>query len=414
MKKPSPILQKASDYVFNLLREKLPANHIYHNFQHTSDVVESTEEIAEAVDLSKEDTEIVMLAAWFHDTGFIEKDEGHEEKSKEIAARFLKENLYPQEKIEKILNCIEATRYPQQPKNLLEYVLCDADLSGIASKKYFDKANFLRREIELVQNRTVSDKEWYNSEIKFLTNHKYHTQYAHLNFDKRKNEHVLELRTKLQKIEEEEAKKREKTTDKEKAKEEKEKRPERGIETMFRITVSNHMNLSKMADDKANFLLSINGIILSFAIGNILAKFDTPSNRFLIIPTALLMIICLIAIVFSILSTRPKLSIGKYSREDIEKRKANLLFFGNFYNMSLEDFDWGFHEMMSDKDFLYSSLIKDLYYLGKVLGRKYQYLRIAYTVFMYGIVVSVTGYAVSYYYYVRILGDTSLTITPVK
>src|SRR6185503_12258207 len=106
MKKPSPILQKASDYVFNLLREKLPANHIYHNFQHSSDVVESTEEIAEAVDLSKEDTEIVMLAAWFHDTGFIEKDEGHEEKSKEIAGRFLKENLYPQEKIEKILNCI--------------------------------------------------------------------------------------------------------------------------------------------------------------------------------------------------------------------------------------------------------------------------------------------------------------------
>jgi Pycsar effector protein len=350
-----------------------------------------------------------MLAAWFHDIGFIEIDEGHEEKSKEIADRFLKENLYPEDKIEKILHCIDATKYPQQPKNLLEYVICDADLAGIASKKYFEKANFLRREIELVKGTTVSDKEWYNSEIKFLTNHKFQTQYAHLNFDKRKNKHVLELRTKLQKIEEEEAKKWD-----EKSNKEKEKKPERGIETMFRITENNHMNLSKMADDKANFLLSINGIILSFSIGNILEKLDSPSNRFLILPTALLMLVCLIAIVFSILSTRPKLSIGKYSREDIQQRKANLLFFGNFYNMNLEDFDWGFHELMKDRDYLYGSLIKDLYFLGKVLGRKYQYLRIAYTVFMYGIVLSVVGYAVSYYYYVRILGDTSLVLPPVQ
>ena len=82
--------------------------------------------------------------------------------------------------------------------------------------------------------------------------------------------------------------------------------------------------------------------------------------------------------------------------------------------MSLEDFDWGFHEMMKDKDFLYGSLIKDLYFLGKVLGRKYQLLRIAYTVFMYGIIASVLGYIVSYIYYVRFLGDTSLIVAPLN
>lgn len=414
MKKPSPILQKASDYVFNLLREKLPANHIYHNFSHTHDVVDTVEEIAEGTDLSKEDTELVMIAAWFHDIGFIETDNGHEEKSKEIAERFLKDNLYPDEKIEKVKGCIEATKYPQQPKNILEFVLCDADLSGIASKKYFEKANFLRHEIELLQKKAVSDKEWYTSEITFLTNHKFHTQYAHLNFDKRKNEHVLELREKLKEIKEKEDKKIEKKSEKEKAKEEKERKPERGIETMFRIAVNNHMNLSHMADSKANFLLSINGIILSFAIGNILSKFDTPSNRFLIIPTGVLMLICLVSIVFSILSTRPKLNIGSYTREDILKRKTNLLFFGNFFRMPIDDFEFGMHEMMEDREFLYGSLIKDLYYLGKVLGKKYQYLRIAYTVFMLGIVISVVGYAVSYLYYVRVLGDTHLVlpITP--
>ncbi len=412
MKKPSPILQKASDYVFNLLHDKLPANHIYHNFHHTTDVVNAVEEIAEGVNLSKEDSELVMLAAWFHDVGFVEADAGHEEQSKKIASAFLKENLYSEEKIEKILGCIDATRYPQHPKNMLEYVLCDADLSGIASKKYFDKANYLRKEIELVKGTIVSDVEWYKSEITFLTNHKYHTQYATLNFDKRKIDHLVELQNKLIELEADELEKNAKKTVKEKSKEEKDNRPDRGIETMFRITVSNHMNLSKMADDKANFLLSINGIILSFAIGNILSKLDVTTNRFLIGPTGILMIVCLASIIFAILSTRPKLIVGKSTREDVINKSANLLFFGNFYNMTLEDFDWGFKEMMKDRDFLYGSLIKDLYYLGKVLGRKYKLVRISYTIFMYGIITSVVAYVVSYIYYFTQMTHTNVIGAP--
>lgn len=55
----------------------------------------------------------------------------------------------------------------------------------------------------------------------------------------------------------------------------------------------------------------------------------------------------------------------------------------------MNDFSWGFMEMMKDREFLYGSLIRDLYFLGKVLGRKYFLIRIAYTVFMWGIIISV-------------------------
>jgi len=414
MKKQSPILQKAETYVFNLMREKLPANYIYHNYNHTMDVVEAVQEIGEAVELSKEDMEIVLMSAWFHDSGFIEAYVGHEEKSKVIAEGFLKEHLYPEEKIQKVLHAIEATKYPQRPTNLLEYVLCDADLSGIASKKYFDKTSFLRRELEFVQGKAVTDQEWYQSEIDFLSQHKYFTPYAHLNFDKRKTANLLALADKLKELTEGEGKKEQKKQEKEAVKAEKEKRPDRGIETMFRITVSNHMDLSKMADDKANFLLSINGIILSLTIGNLLSKLDTPTNRFLLIPTGILLIVCLGSIIFAILSTRPKVTIGKTSREDVQKKQSNLLFFGNFYNMTLEDFDWGFKEMMQDREFLYGSLIKDLYYLGKVLGRKYQLVRISYTIFMYGIIISVITYVVSYLYYFNSMGALPVTLPTVQ
>ncbi|MGB3075688.1 MAG: HD domain-containing protein [Chitinophagales bacterium] len=211
MKKTTPIVQKASEYVFNLLREKLPANHIYHNFIHTSEVVEAATEIAEGIEIPKEEAEIIILAAWFHDTGFTEIYAGHEEKSKEIAVRFLTENLYAAEKIEKIKGCIDATRYPQKPTNLLEYVLCDADLSGIASKKYFESANFLRQEQELVLNKKYTDLEWIKLEIEFLTHHQFHTPYCYLSFEKRKINHILELKKMMEELEDTEAKQKTKT-----------------------------------------------------------------------------------------------------------------------------------------------------------------------------------------------------------
>lgn len=216
---------------------------------------------------------------------------------------------------------------------------------------------------------------------------------------------MMELKKRLEDVLKENSKNIGKNQIKEAEKKEKEKKPERGVETMFRLTISNHMDLSKMADDKANFLLSINGIILSLVIANLVSKLDVITNRFVVIPTAILMFVCLISIIFAILSTRPKLNTGNTTKEDITSKKANLLFFGNFHKMSLEDFTWGFNEMMKDRDFLYGSMIKDLYFLGKILGRKYYLVRISYTVFMWGIIVSVLGYVVSYWYYFSFLAD---------
>lgn len=74
----------------------------------------------------------------------------------------------------------------------------------------------------------------------------------------------------------------------------------------------------------------------------------------------------------------------------------NLMFFGNFYKMPLEDYDWAMNEMMKDRDYLYSTMIKDLYYLGLVLQRKYNLLRIAYNLFMIGIIITVIAFVIAF------------------
>jgi hypothetical protein len=95
------------------------------------------------------------------------------------------------------------------------------------------------------------------------------------------------------------------------------------------------------------------------------------------------------------LATRPNLSKGRFLREDIKQKRTNLLFFGNFHSMSVEEYEWAMKEMMKDADYLYGSLIKDIYYLGSVLGRKYKFLRISYNIFMFGFVLSVLSFIVA-------------------
>ena len=170
----------------------------------------------------------------------------------------------------------------------------------------------------------------------------------------------------------------------------------RGVETMYRTTYRTHVNLSSIADNKANIMLSINAIIISIVVSSLVPKFSI--NPSLIIPTCILLVVCLVAVVFATLSTRPKVTEGKFTRADIEQKRSNLLFFGNYYNMDIEDFHWGMMEMIKDSDFLYSSMTRDLYFLGKVLAQKYKYLSICYSVFMFGLIVSVIAFAISYYY----------------
>jgi hypothetical protein len=100
----------------------------------------------------------------------------------------------------------------------------------------------------------------------------------------------------------------------------------------------------------------------------------------------------LATIIIAILATRPKISEGHFSREDILNKSTNLLFFGNFYKSRLSEYQWAMNTMMRDPDYLYGSVIQDIHQLGVVLARKYKLIRLAYTVFMIGIFVSVVAF----------------------
>ncbi len=102
------------------------------------------------------------------------------------------------------------------------------------------------------------------------------------------------------------------------------------------------------------------------------------------------------SIILSVLATRPNVTSGKFTKADVDNKKVNLLFFGNFHKMSLDEFQWAMNEMIGDKDYIYSSMTKDLYFLGLVLQRKYKILRWTYNIFMTGIIVSVIAFGIAF------------------
>jgi len=161
---------------------------------------------------------------------------------------------------------------------------------------------------------------------------------------------------------------------------------------MYRVTLKNHIKLSDIADTKANILLSVNAIIISVALSNLIPKLD--KNDYLIIPTVIFVFFSIVSMILSVLATRPNVTQGKFTRKDVEEKKVNLLFFGNFHQMSLSEFEWAVNEMIQDKDYIYSALTKDLYFLGIVLNRKYRILRTTYTIFIVGIVLSAIAFAI--------------------
>lgn len=394
----SQIVKKVDDYVFELFKTSDTDKLLYHNYKHTYDVVDACEEIGAGSDVSSDDLEILQIAAWFHDVGYLEAQDNHEELGVKIARKFLAKEGYSKDKIEQVVACIMATKIDVQPTTLLQEIICDADMKGLSLDNYSDRSKLLREECLLFMNDMgfKEEQEWLEAEISFLSKHNYQTKYALIHFNENKLNNILKRKSDLNKKSSKtgELKKKNSLKEKElKLKIEKSDVPEKGIETMFRTAIKNHMELSAMADNKANIMLSINALILSIIISSLFSKFDKHPE--LIIPSVFMLLVCLVTIVLATLSTKPKVTTGKFSAESVMKRKANLLFFGNFHQMKLDDYEWGMKEIMKDKEYLYSSLIRDLYFLGVVLAKKYNYLRICYTVFMYGMIASVIVFGVS-------------------
>lgn len=396
--------KQTEEYVTALFNEHQNPALVFHNLEHTLAVVEHTKEIAGHYYLSENDMMAVYVAAWFHDTGYLFTGSNHhEEKSVELMRVFLKDFTQDEKLVNKMEECILATHAPGKHEGLLQQIICDADTYHLGTRE-FKAANRWVREEHNSSGVLMNEQEWAVKTKAFMDAHQFYTKYCKDLLNKRKKKNMKKIKTKAGENGHDNHNLSLSDMEKDKT-----GLMSKGIQTMLRMTSGNHLRLSDMADSKAHILISVNAIIISVILSVLLRKLE--EVPYLALPTVLFLLVAVTTIVISIIATRPKVSGGVFTRQDILDKKTNLLFFGNFYRTSYEDYNVAMREMMRDADYLYGSLIKDIYTLGTVLGRKYKLIRLAYNIFMIGIVASVLAFGVAYYFYHATPGNVTAPVS---
>jgi len=397
------LYKKTEQYVTDLFNDNNKPELLFHNLDHTLSVVARTKEIAGHYYLSENDMLTVYIAAWFHDTGYLFTDAAHhEEKSVELMHEFMKTHTNDEKLLSAIAGCIMATRPPRQHDSLLKEIICDADTYHFGTGEFKETNKKVWEEFNAT-GTDVTREAWALKTIEFLKEHQFYTKYCKDLLEERKEKNMKKLKKKP------EAKDKEEESFSIADLEKNNKGlMTKGIQTMLRLTSENHLRLSDMADSKANILISVNAIIISVILGALIRKLE--ESPYLTVPAIIFLTVSLTTIVISIIATRPKITGGTFTSQDIRDKKVNLLFFGNFFKTSYDEYNAGMREMMGDTNYLYDSLIKDIYTLGTVLGRKYRLVRLAYNVFMIGIIVSVLAFGIAVVFFNT--GKITGTITP--
>jgi len=288
----SDIVARASEFIRRLFEENLADYLVYHTFGHTMMVADTARKIGKRMALGEEGIEVVVLAALFHDTGYTELYKGHEEASIRIAKEFLSRENYPEEKIGLVAGCIRATKIPQRPKNILEEIIADADLSGFGKKSFFKKSQLLLLEWETSLGRKYSEEEWARQNLEILTGHTYFTRYAKKTFTEQKAENIRILYKKLRDYQE---------TKEITSSEPVPQYPESRLlpEYVGKETMDFH------GDKKAQTLIIVNSIIVLILFTFILGKRTFPLDIREMIPVFLLLAVSAVTIFFAILAIRP-------------------------------------------------------------------------------------------------------------
>lgn len=188
------VVEQASSYISKLFDARLPKNLLFHNKQHTLNVIRGVKDICYQMELSSLDRQVLLLAAWFHDSGHVVKYIGHELESQKLANNWLESYGYPPEQIQQVIACIGATTMPQKPIGILQEVICDADLYHLSLEEYCHLQFQLKEEINLVFNRTYEDQSWMDENLYFIQNHRYFTSYGREILEPRKQVNYMKCR----------------------------------------------------------------------------------------------------------------------------------------------------------------------------------------------------------------------------
>ncbi|MEP7375905.1 MAG: hypothetical protein ABI675_21090 [Chitinophagaceae bacterium] len=191
------ILASAEQVVTKIFKTAVDPKFVFHNLIHTQQVVNAAKVLVGYYRLDSSIQMAVLLAAWFHDTGYSSgKPEDHERESERLAVTFLKNLKVEEPIIQQVSTCIMATRAPQKPVGFEEKIVCDADLYHLGTNRFIEMNKLLKQELQSYFNKEITDDQWLRRNLEFLVAHKYFTGYCKQKLEPVKKEWIKRLREK--------------------------------------------------------------------------------------------------------------------------------------------------------------------------------------------------------------------------
>lgn len=372
------IVQKAEAFIRSEFENDHWASFSYHNLSHTESVVSHCSEIALGSGISQEEIEVLTLAAWFHDMGYSTSYSSHEEEGVRIVQQFLQQHNYPEEKIQKVQSLIISTKNEViERTDLLEQILHDADHQSVGNKRFFKSGEALRKEINLHSGKKIKKKKWNSIQTEYLNKTIFLTAHAEQKYGGQRLKNINKIVTRsIPKVNDKPVPKL-----------------GRGIETMYKVVFRNQINLSSIADNKANMLIGINAVMLSVLItmfgGGAALGGGLTSDFKIVIPLGILLITAALAMINAVIAARPNIpKLTKYHDN------LSIFFFANFIKLSKDDFVGKMDNLKTDDASIYSLLAEDIYEHGAVLNKKYLRLKVAYNIFMIGFSIALLSFVV--------------------
>lgn len=379
---PNPLITAAKKHITALSMQYQDSQALLYDDQLAFFLENLVAEFGNSEQAAPEVIQAAQLAALFYPLGY-QLDRKHPlTAAQNSCLAFLKqqgkEDLYPS-----IEHCLR-TNYQQSPDDLASKLLADALIAIYCNDEAHHWADLRTLEQEL---RSGQGQQLEQAELKLqeLLTLRYHTHAGKIHWQKQIGQEILAQKKRLEKLMRTQA--LEPTTAQDIPFSQLETSlPVRGTQTYFRVIYRNHINLSAIADNKANIMISVNSILISVLITFLSYRNIAETQPMILLPVVIFLVTGLASLIFAVLSARPKVTQLPVTTE---KPTPGLAFFGNFVKLPLEEFSRAMDQTLQSSTLLYSSMVEDLYHLGKVLDKKYRYLSISYNIFMVGLIITV-------------------------
>ncbi len=390
-------IQMALQFIYRYYDRYHQTGAVYHGFFRVTELGKKVKTLALENKLKDETLEIAAIALFFLDTAQLQQTTIFPKDSIELAKAFLQEKQYPTQKLNRVVTTIQTLASRKSPNEVEEKLALDTLHAFDFGEQFTQLTPLKRAEQEFLHQMQYTNLEWFQEQLQQLLHTKFYTVAAKTKYEPILGQNILYLKQKIEKASKDSPTPQslDLTGNTKPFYQIENKVPNRAIQTFFRANYRNHINLSAIADNKANIMISVNAILISVLITILTYQNITTTNPKILLPVVIFLVTGLTSLIFAVLSIRPKVTTLNNENTPIENVKHNIVFFGNFVHLKLNQFEEAMDEMFQNGELLYGNMTRDLYYLGKVLDKKYRYLTISYNIFMVGFVATVISFLIT-------------------